>query len=78
MEKSSKEAKRKIGTRKEWLAARLELLQAEKEHTRRGDELAQERQESPWVPVDKEYRFETEAGKASLSDLFQGLSQLLV
>ena len=78
MEKSSKEAKRKIGTRKEWLAARLELLQAEKEHTRRGDNLALMRQELPWVLVDKEYRFETEEGAASLSDLFQGRSQLLI
>jgi hypothetical protein len=68
----------KIGTRKEWLAARLELLQAEKEHTRRGDKLALMRQELPWVLVDKEYRFETEEGAASLSDLFQGRSQLLI
>ena len=48
------------GTRKEWLAARLELLKAEKEHTRRGDELARRRQELPWVRIDKEYRFETD------------------
>jgi predicted dithiol-disulfide oxidoreductase (DUF899 family) len=65
-------------TREQWLAARLELLQAEKEHTRRGDELARRRQELPWVPVEKEYRFETEAGPASLRDLFGGRSQLLV
>jgi predicted dithiol-disulfide oxidoreductase (DUF899 family) len=66
------------GTRKEWLAARLELLKAEKELTRRSDELAQRRQQLPWVRVDKEYRFETDQGNASLADLFQGRSQLLV
>jgi predicted dithiol-disulfide oxidoreductase (DUF899 family) len=66
------------GTRKEWLAARLELLQAEKELTRRGDELARRRQALPWVKIDKEYRFETDEGSASLKDLFQGRSQLLV
>jgi predicted dithiol-disulfide oxidoreductase (DUF899 family) len=66
------------GTRQEWLAARLELLQAEKELTRRSDELARQRQELPWVRIDKEYRFETDAGSASLSDLFRGRSQLLV
>ena len=66
------------GTRQEWLAARLELLTAEKELARRGDELARRRQELPWVPIDKEYRFETDEGSASLADLFQGRSQLLV
>ncbi len=66
------------GTREEWLAARLELLEAEKELTRRGDELARRRQELPWVRIDKDYRFETEQGEASLADLFQGRSQLLV
>jgi predicted dithiol-disulfide oxidoreductase (DUF899 family) len=66
------------GTRKEWLAARLELLEAEKELTRRGDELARRRQELPWVRIDKEYRFETDDGKASLAGLFRGRSQLLV
>jgi predicted dithiol-disulfide oxidoreductase (DUF899 family) len=71
-------AKHKTGTRKDWLAARLELLKAEKEHTRRSDELAQQRQALPWVRVDKTYRFETDAGSASLVDLFQGRSQLLV
>jgi len=70
--------KHKTGTRKEWLAARLELLKAEKELTRRSDELARRRQELPWVRIDKEYRFETDAGKASLADLFRGRSQLLV
>jgi predicted dithiol-disulfide oxidoreductase (DUF899 family) len=68
----------KTGTRKEWLAARLELLQAEKELTRRSDELARRRQELPWVRVDKEYRFDTDEGSASLKDLFRGRSQLLV
>src|SRR5437588_7442078 len=66
------------GTREEWLAARLELLQAEKELTRRSDDLARRRQELPWVRIDKEYRFETEEGSASLADLFRGRSQLLV
>jgi predicted dithiol-disulfide oxidoreductase (DUF899 family) len=68
----------KTGTREEWLAARLELLEAEKALTRRSDELAQQRQELPWVRIDKEYRFETDEGKASLADLFRGRSQLLV
>ncbi|HEY8681768.1 MAG TPA: DUF899 domain-containing protein [Rhodanobacter sp.] len=68
----------KTGTREEWLAARLELLQAEKEFTRRGDELAQQRQALPWVRVDKDYRFGTGEGSTSLTDLFRGCSQLLV
>ena len=67
-----------IGTRDEWLAARLELLKVEKELTRRSDEVARRRQELPWVRVDKEYRFETEEGSASLKDLFRGRSQLQV
>jgi predicted dithiol-disulfide oxidoreductase (DUF899 family) len=66
------------GTREEWLAARLELLDAEKELTRRGDELARRRRDLPWVPVDKDYRFETDEGEGSLADLFQGRSQLLI
>ena len=66
------------GSRKEWLAARIELLEAEKEHTRRSDELTRQRQALPWVRIDKDYRFETEAGNASLADLFRGRSQLLV
>ena len=66
------------GTREQWLTARLELLEAEKQHTRRGDELARRRQELPWVPVEKTYRFETVDGPATLSDLFGGRSQLLV
>jgi predicted dithiol-disulfide oxidoreductase (DUF899 family) len=68
----------RIGTREEWLAARLKLLEAEKDLTRRSDELARRRQELPWVRVDKEYRFETDEGSASLADLFSGRSQLLV
>ena len=68
----------KTGTREEWLAARVELLEAEKEHTRKSDELAQRRQELPWVRINKEYRFETDEGKASLADLFRGRSQLLI
>ncbi|SEH73762.1 Predicted dithiol-disulfide oxidoreductase, DUF899 family [Rhizobium tibeticum] len=66
------------GTREEWLAARLDLLAEEKELTRRSDMLAQRRQELPWVRIDKEYRFETANGSASLSDLFKGRSQLLI
>ncbi len=70
--------KHMTGTRKEWLTARLELLEAEKDLTRRSDELARRRQQLPWVRIDKEYRFETDAGNASLADLFKGRSQLLV
>jgi predicted dithiol-disulfide oxidoreductase (DUF899 family) len=66
------------GTREEWLTARLELIEAEKELTRRSDALARRRQELPWVRVDKAYRFETDAGSATLADLFSGRSQLLV
>ena len=66
------------GTPEEWLAARLQLLEAEKELTRRSDELARQRQQLPWVPIEKEYRFETEEGSASLADLFNGRSQLLI
>jgi predicted dithiol-disulfide oxidoreductase (DUF899 family) len=68
----------KTASRQEWRAARLELLEAEKVFTRRGDELARWRQELPWVQVDKDYRFETADGPATLADLFQGRSQLLV
>jgi len=68
----------RTGTREEWLAARLKLLEAEKELTRRSDELAQRRQELPWVQIDKEYRLETDEGSASLADLFRGRSQILV
>jgi predicted dithiol-disulfide oxidoreductase (DUF899 family) len=68
----------KTGTREQWLAARLELLEAEKALTRRSDELARRRQELPWVRIDKEYRFQTDGGTASLADLFAGRSQLLI
>ena len=70
--------KHRTGTREEWLAERLELLKAEKELTRRSDDLARRRQELPWVRVDKEYEFATDEGKASLADLFRERSQLLV
>jgi len=68
----------RTGTGEEWPTERLELLEAEKELTRRSDDLAKRRQELPWVRIDKEYRFETDEGSASLADLFQGRSQLLV
>src|SRR5262249_22223330 len=68
----------KTGTREEGRAPGLELLEAEKELTRRSDELARRRQQLPWVRIDKEYRFETDEGSASLADLFRGRSQLLV
>src|SRR5688572_19486448 len=67
-----------VGTRQEWLAARRALLGAEKELTHRGDEVTRQRQELPWVQIDKPYRFDTEQGSASLADLFRGRSQLLV
>jgi predicted dithiol-disulfide oxidoreductase (DUF899 family) len=68
----------RIASREEWLAARTELLQAEKELTKRSDELAKRRQELPWIRIDKAYRFDTEQGPATLADLFQGRSQLLI
>jgi predicted dithiol-disulfide oxidoreductase (DUF899 family) len=68
----------RIGTREEWLAAREQLLVREKEHTRLGDELARKRRELPWVPVEKDYRFDTDEGEKSLAELFEGRSQLLV
>jgi predicted dithiol-disulfide oxidoreductase (DUF899 family) len=71
-------ATHKVGTREEWLAARVELLEREKELTRRSDELARERQQLPWVPVEKDYSFETDRGTKSLPELFDGRSQLLV
>src|SRR5215472_14080056 len=70
--------KHRTGTREEWQAERLQLLDAEKELTRRSDELARRRQELPWVRVGKDYRFETDEGTTSLADLFRGRSQLLV
>ena len=68
----------KVVSRAEWLSARLELLKAEKELTRRGDAVAKQRLELPWVRVDKEYRFDTDEGSASLADLFRGRSQILM
>src|ERR1700684_4130558 len=68
----------KTGTREQWRAARLELLNAEKELTRRSDDVARRRQELPGVRVDKDYRFDTDEGKASLAGLFRGRSQLLI
>jgi predicted dithiol-disulfide oxidoreductase (DUF899 family) len=70
--------KHKIVSQKEWIEARLELLKEEKELTRRSDALARWRQDLPWARVDKEYQFETDEGNASLVNLFQGRSQLLV
>lgn len=67
-----------VGTREQWLAARLPLLEAEKDLTRRSDELARRRQALPWVRVDKVYRFDTDQGSVALADLFRGRSQLLV
>ncbi len=78
MEKNSTKVKHTVGTREEWLAARVELLKAEKKHTQRSDELTLMRQELPWVRVEKEYRFETDEGHACLVDLFRGRSQLLI
>lgn len=71
-------ASHRIANRDEWLAERLDLLKAEKELTRQSDELARRRQALPWVRVDKEYRFVTDQGDASLKDLFRGRSQLIV
>jgi predicted dithiol-disulfide oxidoreductase (DUF899 family) len=71
-------AKHKIATREEWQAARNELLAQEKELTRRGDQLAAERRNLPWVPIEKEYRFDTDHGPKTLPELFDGRSQLLV
>src|SRR4051794_32145541 len=68
----------RIGTQEEWQAERDELLKEEKALTRRGDELASKRRELPWVPVEKDYRFETESGTKTLAELFDGRSQLLV
>jgi predicted dithiol-disulfide oxidoreductase (DUF899 family) len=68
----------RVGTREEWQAERDALLAEEKELTRRSDELARRRRELPWVPVERDYRFETEHGTRSLAELFDGRSQLLV
>jgi predicted dithiol-disulfide oxidoreductase (DUF899 family) len=77
-EKTRPPSTHEVVSRAEWLVARKDLLRAEKELTRRNDELARRRQELPWVRIDKEYRFETDEGKASLADLFKGRSQLLI
>ena len=69
---------RKVGSREEWLAARIELLKAEKELTHLTDEVTRKRQELPWVVIDKAYQFDTDEGKLSLVDLFNGRSQLLI
>src|ERR1700758_496899 len=76
--KTDRSLQHEVVSRAEWLVARKDLLKAEKELTRRSDELARRRQELPWVRIDKEYRFETDEGKASLPDLFKGRSQLLI
>ena len=68
----------RIGTREEWLQARVDLLKAEKELTRLNDELTRRRQELPWVAIEKDYRFDTEHGEATLADLFHGRSQLII
>jgi predicted dithiol-disulfide oxidoreductase (DUF899 family) len=68
----------KIGTREEWLAARAELLEREKAHTRMSDELARRRRELPWVPVEKEYTLQTAEGRKTLADLFDSRSQLVI
>lgn len=67
-----------VANREDWLTARLALLDAEKDLTRRSDELARQRQQLPWVRIDKDYRFDTDHGEASLPDLFRGRSQLIV
>ena len=69
-------AKHKTGTREQWIAARKKLLEAEKELTRRSDEVARKRQELPWVRLEKDYRFETDEGSASLADLFRGRERI--
>lgn len=68
----------KVVSKEEWLAHRVDLLKAEKELTRRSDDVARKRQELPWVRIDKEYQFDTDEGKTSLADLFKGRSQLLI
>jgi predicted dithiol-disulfide oxidoreductase (DUF899 family) len=67
----------RIGTRPEWLAARQALAELEAEHAKLGERVTDQRRQLPWVPVDKEYRFDTEDGKKTLAELFEGRSQLL-
>ena len=64
----------KTGTREQWHAARLDLLQAEKELTRLNDDLARRRRELPWVRLDKDYCFDTESGEATIAGLFTSLA----
>src|SRR5438046_8935813 len=78
MSAKATKSEHKVVTREEWIAIRKKLLEAEKELTRRSNELAKRRQELPWVRIDKEYRFKTDEGKASLADLFRGRSQLRI
>lgn len=68
----------KVVSHEEWLSARLELLEAEKQLTRQSDEVARKRRELPWVGINKEYLFDTDEGKLSLADLFKGRSQLFI
>jgi predicted dithiol-disulfide oxidoreductase (DUF899 family) len=68
---------RKIGTREEWQAARDELAKLEAEHAKLSQKVTDQRRQLPWVPVEKEYRFDTEDGKKTLAELFEGRSQLL-
>ncbi len=70
--------KHKVGTRGEWATARADLLEREQELGNLDEELARQRQKLPWVPVEKEYTFDTEEGKQTLADLFDGRSQLLI
>src|SRR3954463_11807491 len=76
--RTEKKPSHSTGTREEWRAARLALLEAEKELTHRGDEVTRRRMELPWVPIDKQYRFDTTEGSGTLSDLFRGRSQMLI
>ena len=77
-EPKKRRRKHKVVSREEWIAARKKLLEAEKNLTRRSDKVARRRQKLPWVRIDKEYRFDTDEGSASLADLFRGRSQLLI
>jgi predicted dithiol-disulfide oxidoreductase (DUF899 family) len=67
----------KIGTQEEWQAARDALAKLEAEHAELGQKVTEQRRRLPWVPVEKEYEFDTQEGKKSLADLFEGRSQLL-
>ena len=67
----------RVGTREEWQAARDELARLEAEQARRNDEIKRRRLDLPWVPVEKEYEFDTEEGRKTLAELFDGRSQLL-